>query len=391
MSSSAVDSVPEFNERGLFPSRAQFLVLTAALADGERALGAYAEWRASLDLAADFDREVFRLIPLLFENLRRLGVEDDLSGRLRGAYRMSWVKVHKLATDTMPIVDALVRAGLPLFAVKGAPLGQMYYRNPALRPMSDYDLVVAPQDVQRALEIVAALGYEPWQPVTPEILRYRHAMGFKRADGHELDLHWHVLFDFCDADADLWFASGDTRCELLGHMVRVPDSTRMLLHVLIHGMRWNPEPPIRWVADAMIVLRNAGDRIDWPALVAFAERRGVCRRTWLALAYLRSQFDASIPDFVLQRLARGSAGWLERLESRTILRDEQRVFDELFGPVLLKLAEYSRYAHGEGPWRFALGLSHYLRYSWGLSGRRDIAGYLGHHAARRCRRLIDAI
>ncbi len=382
--------VPEFTRRGLFPTREQFLVLKAALGSGGEALAAYAEWRRSLDLAADFDREIFRLVPLLYDNLRRLGVEDDLTGRMKGAYRMSWVRAHQLAAATKPILDELVGTGIDVLAVKGAPLGLLYYGNPALRPMGDFDFVVPASRAMRAVEFLATRGYQPWRPVTPDTIRYRHAMGFKRGDAHEFDLHWHVLFDFCDDRADEWFWSGAEPFDLLGHRVWAPDPTRMLLHTIVHGIRWNEEPPVRWIADAVQILRQSGPDIDWPALVEFTERRDVSRRMWLGLTYLREHFDAPVPVAAIERLGRRPQSWLERLENRTILRDYNEVHSGAFGPLMAELAPFSRYARDMGPLEFAAGFTDYLRYVWQLQSRGGIPGYLARRFGKRFRRLLHA-
>jgi hypothetical protein len=275
-------------------------------------------------------------------------------------------------------------------AVKGAPLGLLYYGNPALRPMGDFDFVVPAADAMRVVEFVAGRGYLPWRPVTEDTIRYRHAMGFKRADGHEFDLHWHVLFDFCDDRADEWFWHGAEPFDLLGHRVWAPDATRMLLHTIIHGIRWNEEPPVRWIADALQILRHAGDQVDWPALVDFTEKRGVCRRMWLGLTYLRDHFGALIPPAAIERLRRRPSTWLERLENRTILSDYNDVYAGAFGPLLTELAPFGRYARGMGPLQFLDGFSRYLRYVWGLERRRDILGYLGQRLSKRLRRFAHA-
>ncbi|MCU0760468.1 MAG: nucleotidyltransferase family protein [Steroidobacteraceae bacterium] len=375
--------VPEFSRRGLFPTREQFLVLKAALGGRDEALAAYGEWRRTLDVSREFDHEVFRLVPLLYDNLRRHGVEDDLTGRLKGAYRMSWVKAHRLAAETKPILDEMTGAGLEVLALKGAPLGLLYYGNPALRPMGDFDFVVRPDEARRAVSLVEARGYVPWRAVDADVLRYRHAMGYKRADGHEFDLHWHVVFDFCDDAADAWFWQTSVPFELLGHRVRTLDATRTLLHTLVHGIRWNEEPPVRWIADAMVLLRQAAGEIDWPALLQFGERRGVARRLWLGLTYLRDYFDAPVPDAAIARLGRRRASWLERLENRTILRSFHEVHAGALGPLLCELAPFGRYARGRGPLFLAAGFPDYLRHAWQLGSRAEIPGYLARRFLKR--------
>jgi hypothetical protein len=231
--------------------------------------------------------------------------------------------------------------------------------------------------------LVEARGYTPWRPVDADVLRYRHAMGYKRADGHEFDLHWHVLYDFCDDAADAWFWGATEPFELLGHRVRTPDATRTLLHTIIHGIRWNEEPPVRWIADAVVVLRQAASEIDWPALLEFGERRGVSRRLWLGLTYLRDYFDVPVPEDAIARLARRRPSWLERLENHTILRSYHEVHAGALGPLLCELAPFGRYARGRGPFCLAAGFADYLRHAWQLGSRAEIPGYLGRRFLKR--------
>ncbi len=390
-SSAMSDAVAtEFVEAGLFPSREQFLVLTAALAPREAALAAYGEWRRTLDIAAEFNQQVFRLVPLLYDRLRTLGVEDDLTGRLKGAYRMAWVKSHQLAEQTRPIIAGFAAAGVRIMAIKGVPLGHLYYGNPALRPMADFDLVVPVEQVPVARRVLEDQGYKAWMPLNDETIRFRHAMCFGDARDREFDLHWHISYDLCDNGADRWFWNGAEAFTVMGHELWAPDATRMLLHTILHGLRWNAEPPIRWIPDALMILRRPGVSIDWRALTGFTEQRAICRRVWLGLRYLRDHFDAPIPDEVLQRLESRPVSLVERIEHRIVLRDAQTVCKGLFGSFWIEVAPYTRYARGKGPIAFSTGLVAYLKFLWGLPRRRDMAGYLMRRCFDRLRRVAHA-
>jgi hypothetical protein len=364
----------EFGYPGLFPNAEQMLVLEAALAPREQALAAYAAWRRTLDIAAEFSPEIFRLVPLLYDRLRQLGVDDDLTGRLKGAYRMAWVKSHRLADQARPIVQRLADSGLKLMSIKGAPLGLRYYGNPALRPMADYDLVVPAGQVAEARRVLGELGYSSWMRLDQDTIRFRHAMVFVGPDGREFDLHWHVSYDLCDDGADRWFWNGAEPFELFDRSLWAPDATRMLFHTILHGLRWNEEPPIRWIPDAMMILRSA--EIDWRALIGFAEQRAVSRRLLLGLRFLRERFAAPIPGDVIQRLALRPASVVERLENRTALQSTAEACAGRLGSFWIEIVPYTRYAHGKGVLSFCSGLAAYLRFQWGLPRRRDIPAYL---------------
>ncbi|WP_272481674.1 nucleotidyltransferase family protein, partial [Rhodothermus marinus] len=54
---------------------------------------------------------------------------------------------------------AFEATGVPVLFYKGVVLGRMAYGDPALRPASDIDLLVAEPDFDRAEAVVFELGY----------------------------------------------------------------------------------------------------------------------------------------------------------------------------------------------------------------------------------------
>ena len=101
----------DFSLFGLWPSHEQDIMLRAAILNGELALAAFHEWLGLIDLDQDFDPATFRLLPLLYGNLRKLGVTHPIMGRLKGVYRLTWYKNHKLFDSMRPVLAALVHAG----------------------------------------------------------------------------------------------------------------------------------------------------------------------------------------------------------------------------------------------------------------------------------------
>ena len=78
--------------------------------------------------------------------------EQALHGTRREA------RLRRLLTD---LHGAAVEAGLPLVGLKGAALLRAGFMPPGQRPMSDIDLLVAPQQAERADRLIRALGYAP--------------------------------------------------------------------------------------------------------------------------------------------------------------------------------------------------------------------------------------
>src|SRR5579871_3573565 len=86
----------------IWPNPEQQLVLQAIFAEPEKAREAYFAWRDTLDIEGHFDIAVMRLLPLLYSRLLELGVNDQLTGRLKGVYRRAWSDTHALFYGVAP-------------------------------------------------------------------------------------------------------------------------------------------------------------------------------------------------------------------------------------------------------------------------------------------------
>ncbi len=303
---------------GCWPTAEQALLLRAILLARPEAAAAWAAWRRAVDLD-DLDPASVRLLPQLFRRLQQDGVRDPLMGRLRGIYRHTWYANQLRLQDLADLVRALGARGIEAMLLKGAALVVGWYDDAGVRPMDDADLLVRTPAAAPAAEALAALGWRPAIPMTVSHRTAGHAMDFYDARGRRLDLHWHLLPECCwpDADAAVWARSRPAAVR--GVPVRVLGPADQLFHVATHGVRWEPVPPVRWIPDAAQVL-GRGDAVDWDGLVAEAARRQMTAPVHDALAHLRRDFGAPVPERVTRalaatRLTRGQR-WEYRLRTR---------------------------------------------------------------------------
>lgn len=362
---------------GLLPNREQTLVLTAALGDDDAARAAYATWRSTLDIAAHFDHQVFRLLPLMYDRLRKLGIQDDLSGRLKGTYRQAWARNHRLLDEMKPVLAGLSAAGIRTLILKGAPLALAYYRNVALRPMDDVDLAVRRADLQHTLTVLAQFGYRPRHAIDQNAIRFRHSAALFTAEGKQVDLHWDVIPECPGAAGEQLFWPSAEALDFLGEPTATLAPTQMLLHTVVHGMRWNREPPVRWIPDAAILLRQRGAEVDWEALARHAREFRLGDRLGLGLRYLQETVAPEIPAAALRQLEAQPVNWLQQLERETILRDFYKVYRTPFGPAKQALAAAGRRLHGVPPWQAAWQFVDFLRFRWGHGDWSRFAQQLG--------------
>jgi hypothetical protein len=371
-------------DQGWRPTREQELLLRAAVLEGVPALEAWREWRARIDFDS-LDRASARVVPQLYRNLVQHEVEDPLLGKLRGIYRHTWLRSQLGLRAVAGVLVAFREAGVDTLVVKGAALAALHYRDPGARPMSDIDVLVPWREATAAMRVLERCGWAPAIDGPPtRHIPYRHAIGFREPRGGELDLHWNALIECCGPGVDDAFWEAAVPLELAGVSTKALCPADQLLQVCVHGARWSRVPLIRWVADAVILLRSAGDTMDWNRLVEEAARRQLVVMTERALTYLAARFQVAVPVTVLTRLRALPRRRFERAECR--IKSRARPF-RLLGDLPVALFQFLRLADGTLAGRRGVALGDYLAYRWRIEDRSRLPVRVLGKVARRLVRV----
>jgi len=304
--------VPSF-----LPSPHQSLLLGAALSDGPTAVRAWERWRHATDVDA-LDPESGRLLPLLVWNLRRSGVDHATLVRYHSVHKKTWYRNQLSFRALTSLLRLLRQANVETLVLKGVVLALHYYPQVGLRPMNDVDVLVRSGQLESALRVLRATG---WAPVTLPNGRefssgatgFYHSWGFRNGTTSELDLHWHASADSCqwDADESSWDAS--VPFAVGTEATRTLNATDLLLSILVHAYA-SHAPVIRWVADAAMIMRAAGDDVDWDRFADQAARRRLVVPVRVALRYLDDSGFVPIPIPTIRRFEATRTGWMDRAE-----------------------------------------------------------------------------
>jgi hypothetical protein len=291
----------------------------------------FEDWQRQLDLD-HIDFGSYRLLPLLWKRIEALGFNSRDRDRIKGVYRRTWYSNQLVLARASVLVQSLAARQIPAMVIKGAPLALCDYGDPGQRPMDDVDLVVPFAAAHQAVDALWEAGWVPeptpltgtrvaaagahssWTagPRRRELFddayfHARHAHGFRGPGGTGADLHWFFSQGNFDPrlDEEVWKRavplverSGATRW---GNTL-VPSPADHLLLLLVHGSRWNPVPPVRWVADSVILIRAAGGDLDWTQFRHSAEARGQAATAAAMLDYLHREFHCGIPAEALRHL-----------------------------------------------------------------------------------------
>ena len=354
------------------PTAQQELCLRAALLPSE---AGHAAWhRAVAAIAPErMDDASQSLRPLVYQNLARLGTGAEGIDALKERYLLTWGENQRSYHCVLPLLRAFEQAGIEPVVLKGMALIARFYRDPGLRPMADIDVLVPPSHAERAGELAVELGWHARYRLTPAFLRVKHAAPFEHPMGVACDVHWRVFEETGGGGADDEFRAAAEPVVFQGTRLRVLSPTDQLLHVCGHAARWEPVPPIHWVADAVLILREGP--LDWQRFLAHTAQRRFVLRMRHMLGYVREALGVAIPPAVEAELARRPVSMLERLEHRVRTR-EHRLLGEL--PTYV----FNCFRAEPHP---VLALPGYLRDAWGLESLAEVPQHALRLAARRMR------
>jgi hypothetical protein len=298
----------------------QELLLKAALFSGNDALEAWSKWRDAADWEGHLEPGSFRLLPLLYVNLQKHGVDDPAMGKLKGIYRNAWSKNQTLFHEMAKVVGYLQNAGIKTMLLKGASLSLLYYKNNGARPMADIDVLVSFKQARQTYELLQKAGWTSPLPLSELDLIFGHAIQLNNRFDKEFDLYWRPFND-CSDELEKIFWDGAMPVKIANVNSLAPNPTDMLFHVIIHGMAWNPIPPIRWIADAITLINSSDLTIDWQRLISTAQKNHLNLRFKNGLQYLYDNFHPSIPPSVMESALNLPVSYLEKIEYRFMIRN----------------------------------------------------------------------
>ncbi len=363
-----------------WPTEAQTWLLRAALLSGPPGVQAWETWRARHPDLAALDGGSRRLLPLLYDNLRSNRVSDPALAELKACFRVTWYQNQAIFHRMAGLLAALAAAGIPTLILKGAALAVLHYQNMGHRPMADFDILVSPADAPRTFALLSLNGWRcAVAGVDPaRLLTVRHSVDFTSDDGSHFDLHWHALIDRLqpEADAAFWEAAVPAQINAIPTLALSP--THQLLHVCVHGAAYNAVPPLRWAADAMQVIRSAGQQVDWPGLVSEAGRLHLSEPLHDTLYYLQTRLDAPVP-----------AAALAALKAQTSTPAERRLYQRRVSPpgplgdLPLMWAHYACLAEADSKRAGLGGFIRFLQDSWGVTDLMKAPRFVFQKAVRR--------
>ena len=267
------------------------------------------DWDLLLDRAA-----WHRLSPLVSHHLRT----PDLSvfvprlvlEKLKRLNYQSLARNMLLQDELSKLLAAFNEAGLPVIVLKGVALLGSIYRDIGLRPMSDLDVLVQPEHLDRAKAIALCQGYAPIvERVVQEhdTVNRRHLPNLIHHErGIVLEVHQHIV----DSDSAYHFNLNGfwNRAQ----PVTIPGNSALMLapeDILIHlsikfllDRRYSSKSALGQLCDISEVLLQYSDSLNWNLIEEVSQEYGIAPGLHFVFYACEQLLGSQVPTGILARL-----------------------------------------------------------------------------------------
>lgn len=310
------------SQPGIFPDgRLHHLVLAACgAADPDKAWQAYAK-----ALGDGFPNEgELRVFALVASRLSKNLSQQPLAKYLESAQR--WARMQAMLNQKLARqIGTLFQAeGIALMWTKGRALVARTDQRPDLRPSSDLDALFRWEDVGRILALAEAQGWKTRLGLLNNKTRARYTnteLSYNIGARGALDLQWRPRMAFTyDRQIQPWLWQDPTRMQDETGTYYASD-TWLLIETLDHGLSANEVHPIRWVVDAVRLLKYQHMRIDWEMFVEIVMRNKLHHSFYTGLQTV-AEYSPHIPPSVLDKLESARVTYLDKEELKSRLCSE---------------------------------------------------------------------
>lgn len=243
---------------------------------------------------------------------------------LRSRTMLNDFRMQHLAQRAQQTIRALVANDIPVMLLKGAAIGAIGDPTFRARPMTDLDILIHPQDAERARRVVIEAGWpETADPRLLTLLAGQHHLPpflDAQVQGLRLEVHTALLpldhsfrFDL----ADVWRASRPAPAPFDG--ARLMSPTHMFLHTCMH-FAWQHQMQFgAWRTWRSLATIAGEPGWSWDELTRDARDAKAGSTCYWTLRLGQSMAGLAVPAAVLDALAPPTPGWLMRVVERHVV------------------------------------------------------------------------
>ncbi|PLT44819.1 hypothetical protein B8V81_3250 [Paenibacillus pasadenensis] len=179
-----------------------------------------------------------------------------------------------IRAEQKKLFRAFEQEGIPLVPLKGIRMAERFFGHFAARPTTDLDVLVRPEDLQRASALLRRLGFEDGEQLDDD---HFHLLFNKFYDNPmfpflAVELHWSLLRSHgheTDVEA-LWSRTAPLNGS---PCLRELNDEDTLYHVCLHAFNHHMSS-LKYIVDIAQVIDRTWDTVSYESLLARARRDG---------------------------------------------------------------------------------------------------------------------
>jgi hypothetical protein len=195
---------------------------------------------------------------------------------------------------------------IEIIPLKGIYLAETYYKDIGLRQMTDIDLLVKQEDVEKCIKILMNLGYKAAERVKTEFIKHEGAakhLPTMVLNGVFIEIHYRILIDNSTYFIDIGNYWKNTNSIILYNTPTLALSPENLLQYLcIHLERHFNEGKIQLYqfVDLLGILQKHEKGFNWDDFVISCEKSHCIKNVFRVLFLLQKFFLVSFPEKIQQ-------------------------------------------------------------------------------------------
>lgn len=245
--------------------------------------------------------EPHRISPLIYSKIMSLQPAqqppEEIVSQLKQEYYRSKISTVLSEEQLKEIVDQFKKDEIRLIVLKGSALARSIYSDPALRQGCDIDILVHPQEVQKARKSLESIGYickEKCYEISKKLYNEEVFINPSRKHYKMVEVHWN-LYTSCDVDIGQFF-DRSVPIEARDCSFEILNPVDALLYNGLHMvMHHDSDVRLTWIFDADLLARSLQSPEDWQRLQNNSVLYGATRSIQVSLEMAKLWTGLELP------------------------------------------------------------------------------------------------
>ena len=260
------------------------------------------------------------VIPLLYQSLTNTCqgiVPQSIWSELQWQFQTNALRNQLMCQKLIEIINLFNSHDINAISFKGLTLAASAYGNIALRQFGDLDILIAPENINQATEIITEQGYVKSQSLVETELKpyaqsplffnspqYQGSYDFTHQSGTiNIELHWSLTrkdVSFPVKFQQLW--TEKVQLILLNTEIYNFSPEDLLIFLCLHGSKHCWEE-MKWICDVAEIIESHQE-IDWNQVLHKSGILGVRRMLNIGLILTQKLLGTTFPEVILQEINR---------------------------------------------------------------------------------------